>query len=125
MEYLILAARVSVKIARDEGKAIAGGDGMKGKKKRGMKLGARDTIKEQADGAGVRIQGVNVSAWVWANTGTAPHAIRRRKRGKKRKMTVAHPGTAGRGHWDRVAGRIEKTVPAIFDRQLDEVLRRG
>lgn len=123
-ECLILAAKRSKAIVAQEGRRVAGADGMKGKKRRGLKLTARDTIRDASDASTVRVQG-SIPAWIWANTGTAPHAIRRRKRGKLRKLTVSHPGTAGHGAWDRVAERITREVPPIFERQLDQVLSHG
>jgi hypothetical protein len=122
MTYAIAAARASKKIVADEGDRVAGPDGMKGKKKRGLKLRARDTIRTDPHGVNVRVQG-RVPAWIWANTGTAPHSIRRRKRGPLKKMTVYHPGTTGRGAWERAAKQIEQTVPLIFDDELDKVIR--
>ena len=38
-------------------------------------------------------------------------------------MTVDHPGTRGRAGWDRVAQRVARIVPLIFDDDLDKVLR--
>ena len=119
---MIAAAKAAKKLVADEGARIAGADGMKGKKKRGLKLRARDDIRTSGGTTTIRVQG-SVPAWIWANTGTAPHAIRRRKRGPMRKMTVHHPGTRGRGGWDRVAAQIEKVVPQIFDTELAKVLR--
>jgi hypothetical protein len=118
---MITAARASKKIVQEEGARIAGPDGLKGKKKRGLKLRARDTIKDTEGGTTCRVQG-SVPAWVWVNTGTRPHAIRRRKRGPMRKMTIQHPGTRGRGAWERVSKRIEDVVPRIFATELDKVL---
>jgi len=122
MNYAIAAARAAKKVVADEGDRLAGPDGMKGKKKRGLKLRARDTIRTEGTTTTVRVQG-RVPAWVWANTGTAPHQIRRRRRGPLRKSFVHHPGTTGRGAWDRTADRIEKVVPLIFDDELDRALR--
>jgi len=119
---MIAAAKASKKIVEDEGRRIAGADGMRGKKKRGLKLRARDDIRDTATGSTCRIQG-SVPAWVWANTGTAAHAIRRRKRGPMRKMTVHHPGTPGRHVWGRVAERIARVVPELFRDEARRVLR--
>ena len=93
--------------------------------RRGAKLKAVDERRDQSLTTLVvwRIQGVPVGPWVWATSGTKPHAIRRRKRGPLRKMTVPHPGTAGRGSWDRVVARAEQIVPAAFADTLDDVLR--
>lgn len=121
---MIAAAKASKKIVQDEGARIAGSDGMKGKKKRGLKLRARDDIRDTATGTTCRIQG-SVPAWIWATTGTAAHDIRRRKKGPKRKMVVHHPGTRGRRGWDRVAERIIKVVPEIFADETHRVISRG
>lgn len=122
MAGMIAAARAAKKIAIDEGTRVAGADGLKGKKRRGLKLRARDTIRDTGDGAVCRIQGT-VPGWVWATSGTAPHRIRRRKRGPMRRMTVPHPGTAGRGAWFRVVARVEIVVPEIFADELARVVR--
>ena len=114
---MIAAAKASKKLVDDEGRRIAGADGMKGKKRRGLKLRARDDIRTAGDRTTCRIQG-SVPAWVWATSGTDPHKIRRRKRGPMRKVYVQHPGTAGRGGWWRVASRIEDAVPQIFADQV-------
>ena len=119
---MIAAAKAAKKIVADEGKSVAGADGMKGKKRRGLKLKARDDIRHEGHTSTCRVQG-SVPAWIWATSGTTPHQIRRRKRGPKRKMTVAHPGTAGRGAWYRVVARIEDVVPRIFADELGRVIR--
>jgi hypothetical protein len=119
---MIAAAKAAKKIVDDEGRRIAGADGMRGKKRRGLKLRARDDIRDTATGATCRVQG-SVPAWIWANTGTSAHTIRRRKRGPMRKMTVHHPGTPGRHAWAAVAERITRVVPEIFAAQVSEALR--
>lgn len=119
---MIAAAKASKRIVDDEGRRIAGADGLKGKKRRGLKLRARDDIRDTANGATCRIQG-SIPAWIWVTTGTDPHRIRRRKRGPMRQMTVPHPGTAGRGGWWRVAARIEEAVPLIFADELGRAVR--
>jgi hypothetical protein len=113
MSGMIAAAKAAKKIVADEGDRIAGPDGMRGKKRRGLKLRARDDIRRTDTGTTCRIQG-SVPAWIWANTGTDPHDIRRRKKGPMRKMVVHHPGTRGRHVWGPVAARISKVVPEIF-----------
>ena len=114
MSGMIAAAKAVKEVAAQEGKKLAGPDGLKGKKRRGLKLKARDTIREAGTTVQCRIQGVSPAGWVWVNTGTAAHQIRRRKKGPMRKMTVRHPGTGGRGGWRRVVVRAERIVPAIF-----------
>lgn len=110
---MIAAAKVAKKIVADEGRRLYGPDGMKGKKRRGLKLKARDDIRVTGDGATCRIQG-SIPAWIWATSGTDAHPIRRRKRGPMRQMTVHHPGTPGRHAWDRVAKRVGEVVPQVF-----------
>ena len=122
MSGMIAAAKAAKKIVKDEGARVAGADGMKGKKKRGLKLLARDDIRQTADGATCRVQG-RVPAWIWATDGTGSHRIRRRKRGPMRKMTVPHPGMPGRGAWFRVIARIEDVVPQIFADEVRRVVR--
>ena len=113
---MIAIAKAAKQIAAQEG-TRAGGP-LVGKKRRGMKLRAKDDIRDTADGATLRVQGVNPAGWVWVNTGTAPHAIRRRKRGPLRKLTVAHPGTRGRGAWRDVQTRVARLVPVIMSDEL-------
>jgi hypothetical protein len=121
MSGMIAAAKAVKKVAEGEGRA-AGGP-LQGKKRRGLKLRARDTIRTSGDTTTCRIQGVSPAGWVWVNTGTARHDIRRRKRGPMRKMTVSHPGTAGRGAWRKVVARAETIVPAIFTDAVSEAVR--
>lgn len=116
---MIAAAKAAKAIVKEEGARIAGADGMKGKKRRGLKLRARDDIRPGTGEVVCRVQG-SVPGWVWATSGTDPHAIRRRKRGPMRKMTVHHPGMAGWGGWYRVIARVTDVVPHIF---ADEVRR--
>lgn len=121
---MIAAAKASKKIVQEEGARIAGPDGMKGKKKRGLKLRARDDIRDTGTGTSCRIQGT-VPGWVWANTGAGAHRIRRRKRGPKSKITVPHPGMRGRHAWARVEIRIAKVVPEIFRDEVARAVRGG
>lgn len=124
---MIAAVKAVKKIADDEAAKVSGGDGrLTGKKKRGLKLKARDTITERGFETFARVQGVSPAAWVWVNTGTAPHRIRRRKRGKNPKlrvMTVSHPGTRGSGAWRKVRARSEKVVPEIFRDEVRDAIR--
>ena len=119
---LIAAARAAKQIAADEGRAA--GSPLVGKKRRGLKLRAVDDIGPYHDGMVCRIQGVAPSGWVWVSVGTDAHDIRRRKRGPKKRMTVRHPGTSGRGGWPRVHARLEKVVPEVINDALVEALRR-
>jgi hypothetical protein len=124
MSGMIAAAKTAKKIVTDEGTRIAGADGMRGKKRRGLKLRARDDIRQTDTGTTCRIQG-SVPAWIWATSGTAAHPIRRRNKGPMRKMTVQHPGTPGRHAWDRVADRITLVVPEIFRDAVHEAVSSG
>lgn len=129
---MIAAAKAAKAIAADEGDR-AGGP-LKGKKKRGLKLRARDDIRDTATGTTCRIQGVSPAGWVWVTSGTAGHPVRRRKRKPKgktlrgkprydlRKMTVDHPGTAGHGAWHKVVKRVTDAVPLIFADTVREVV---
>ena len=117
---MIATAKAVKAIAEQEGRA-AGGP-LVGKKRRGLKLRARDTIRTTGATTTCRIQGVSPAGWVWVTTGTAPHPIRRRKRGAMRKMTVPHPGTTGRGAWRKVATRATEVVPAIFTEQVHQAV---
>jgi hypothetical protein len=119
---MIAAAKASKRIVVEEGRRIAGADGIKGKKRRGLKLRARDDIATEGPVTTCRIQG-SVPGWLWVTFGTAPHRIRRRKRGPMRKMTVPHPGTAGGSGWYRVIARIEDVVPHIFADEVRRVVR--
>lgn len=118
---MIAAAKAIKEVARQEG-ARAGAP-LVGKKRRGLKLRARDDIRTAGPVTTCRIQGVSPAGWVWVTYGTAPHRVRRRKRGPLKVMTVPHPGTRGRGGWDRVAERAARIVPAIFDDQIARVVR--
>lgn len=121
---MIAAAKAAKKIVTDEGGRVAGADGMRGKKRRPLRLRARDDIRDTPTGATCRIQG-NVPAWIWANTGTDPHPIRRRKRGPKKTLTVQHPGMPAWHAWERCAKRIAEVVPRIFADEAEAVIGRG
>lgn len=119
---MIAAAKAAKKIASTEG--TSAGSPIKGHKRKGMPLRARDDIRQTtATTVTCRIQGVNVAGWVWRTHGTKPHRIRRRKRGPKSKLTVQHPGSRGIGSWDRVQARAKVIVPRIFDDDVARVLR--
>jgi hypothetical protein len=120
---LIEVAKAAKKIANDQGTA-AGGP-LKGKKKRSMRLRAFDDIRPTAHGATCRIQGVNPAGWVWVTEGTKPHNIRRRKRGKRSKMTVRHPGTAGRGGWRKVEVAVLDLIVPAFEAEVSKAVGGG
>ena len=118
---MIAAAKAAKKIASTEG--TSAGSPLKGKKRRGLKLRAVDDIRPTSRGATCRIQGVSPAGWVWVNTGTDPHRIRRRKRGPKKILTVQHPGTRGKGAWRKVQQRCAQVVPEIFRDDVGRAVR--
>ena len=112
---LIAAAKLVKRVADDTARATVSGGDMGGKHRRPIKLRARDKgIRPIDHGRAILITGTPAGPWVWATSGTAPHDIRRRKRGPMRKMTVHHPGTRGRGAWLKVIDRSTELVPVIF-----------
>lgn len=112
---LIAAAKLVKRVADDEARRATGDGDLQGKKRRAIKLRARDKgIRPVDNGRAVLILGQPAGPWVWVTSGTDAHAIRRRKRGPMRKMTVHHPGTRGRQAWTRVITRSEDLVPRIF-----------
>ena len=119
---MIAAAKAAKQVAADEG--AAAGSPLVGKKRRGLKLRARDDIRPITGGMACRIQGVSPAGWVWVTSGTEAHDIRRRKRGRKRTMTVRHPGTSGRGGWRRVNTRLAVMFPAVVTDALADALGR-
>ena len=118
---LFAAAKLVKKIALEEGQRA--GSPMDGKHRRPIKLKARDKgIRPLNDGKAILIQGTPAGPWSWRTVGTEPHAIRRRKRGPMKKMTVHHPGTSGRGAWLYVIARSEELVPRIFQDAVDRAV---
>ena len=122
---MIAAAKAAKKIASTEG--TRAGSPIKGHKKRGMPLRATDDIRDTANGATCRIQGVNVAGWVWRTSGTSAHRIRRRKRksDKRSKITVPHPGSAGTGAWRNVQARCIELIPQIFVDDVHQAVSGG
>ena len=120
---MIAAAKAAKKIASTEG--TKAGSPIKGHKRRGMPLRARDDIRTAGRLVTCRIQGVNVAGWVWRTSGTDPHTIRRRKKRSdpRSRMTVDHPGSAGTGAWRRVQARCAQVVPQIFVDDVHRALR--
>jgi hypothetical protein len=118
---MIDVAKAAKKVVVERGRAIAGGDGMRGKKRRGLPLKARDTIRTSGTVTTCRVQG-SVPGWVWANSGTGAHAIRRRKKGPMRKMTVHHPGTHGTGVWSRVVADIGADMVDVYARRWSRLI---
>jgi hypothetical protein len=118
---LYAAAKLVKKIALEEGQRA--GSPMAGKHRRPINLKARDRgIRPLNDGRAILIQGTPAGPWVWRTSGTAPHTVRRRKRGPMRKMVVHHPGSRGTGAWLRVIGRATDLVPRVFADELGRVI---
>jgi len=121
---LIAAAKLVKKLADDEARRATGDGDMHGKKRRAIKLRARDKgIRPVEGGRAILILGQPAGPWVWINTGTSSHQIRRRKKGPMRKMTVHHPGTRGKHAWSNVIDRAGELVPRIFTDMVREVVR--
>jgi len=121
---LIAAARLVKRVADDAARHVTGDGTMAGKHRRPIKLRARDkSIRPIDHGRAILITGVPAGPWVWVTSGTAPHTIRRRKRGPMRKMVVHHPGTRGRGAWVAVIERSEQLVPVVFVQLAGEAVR--
>ena len=106
------------KIAADEGIPMS----LNGKRPAKLRAVDRQMPGKGDDVIVWRIQGVPVGPWVWQTTGTAAHTTRRRKRGKKSKLTVHHPGSSGQGRWTRVAARAEPIVKAVFTDYVEGLL---
>lgn len=120
---LFAAAKLVKRVADDAARATVSGGDMSGKHRRPIKLRARDkSIRPIDHGRAILITGVPAGPWVWVTSGTAPHTIRRRKRGPMRKMTVHHPGTRGRDAWTIVIDRSTELVPLIFRDLVDRAI---
>lgn len=130
-DELARVPRSAMTAAADATKAIATAAGgryspMRSAKKRTITLRARDKdLPARAGTARVRVYGTPPGPWVWATDGTAPHAIRRRETGPEKRMTVHHPGSAGRGAWRQVITRALDEVPPIFVDAVREAVRGG
>ena len=121
---LIAAAKLVKKLADDEARRATGDGDMHGKKRRAIKLRARDKgIRPVDGGRAILILGQPAGPWVWVNTGTAAHQIRRRKRGPMKRMVVHHPGTRGKRAWSNVIDRSAELVPRIFTDAVREAVR--
>ena len=122
---LIASAKLVKKLADEEARRATGDGNMLGKKRRAIKLRARDKgVRPVEDGRAILILGQPAGPWVWINTGTEGHDIRRRKKGPMKKMTVDHPGTKpGKQAWSRVITRSGELVPRIFEGYVAEVIR--
>lgn len=120
---LYAAAKLVKKLADEQARHATGDGTMAGGVRRPIKLKARDKgIRPLNDGRAILVQGTPAGPWSWLTSGTAPHAIRRRKRGPMRKMTVRHPGTRGKGTWLQVVARSEQLVPPVFRDLVDRVI---
>ena len=120
---LIAAAKLVKRVADDTARSTVSGGDMGGKHRRPIRLRARDkSIRPIEHGRAILIVGTPAGPWVWITSGTAPHTIRRRKRGPLRKMTVHHPGTRGREAWTRVVERSTELVPRIFTDLVDRTV---
>lgn len=122
---LYAAGKLVKKLAGEEAARVTGGDGrLTGKKRRGIKLTARDDgIAPEGQGRRLVVRGSPAGPWQWVTTGTKAHDIRRRKRGPMRKMTVRHPGTGYAGAYDRVNDRAVQLVPRVFEDLVAEAVR--
>ncbi len=121
---LYAASKLVKKLADDEARRATGDGDMHGKKRRAIKLRARDKgIRPVEGGRSILILGQPAGPWVWVDTGTDAHAIRRRKRGPMRKMVVHHPGTRGKHAWSNVIERAGELVPRVFADMVGEVIR--
>jgi len=103
-----------------------------GRGPRRIRLRAVDDIRDVADGATCRIQGVPVGLWVIANSGADAHQIPKARKGKARQIRylkgdryehpigrpVHHPGTSGRHVWGTVVTRAQRVVPQVFRDEL-------
>lgn len=69
-----------------------------------------------------KVQGT-VPGWLWLNSGTRPHRIPRRHRGRKARLYVKHPGARGRRAWARVITGVQQTAPRIVMTELARVVR--
>lgn len=120
---LYAAAKLVKKLADEQARRATGDGTMAGGVRRPIKLRARDKgIRPLNDGRAILIQGTPAGPWSWLTSGTAPHNIRRRRKGPLRKMTVHHPGTRGKGTWLDVIARSEDLVPAVFRDLVDRAV---
>lgn len=107
------------KMAADEGTTMS----LNGRRPAKLRAVDRQLPGRAADVVVWRIQGVPVGPWVWQTSGTKAHDTRRRKRGKKSKMLVHHPGSSGSGRWTRVDARAQQIVTTVFTDYTEKVLR--
>lgn len=120
-EPAIRAASQAVEdVARAEGGTVT-----LGRKHRRVTLKGVSRVKRSGDRIVATVWGVPTGPWVWKDTGTAPHLIPTRAPTRRRprpmhgqgfahpvaRVQLEHPGTGGRGAWDRVVTRAEQVVP--------------
>ena len=121
---LIASAKLVKRLADEEARRATGDGDMHGKKRRAIKLRARDKgIRPVESGRAILILGQPAGPWVWIDTGTDSHTIRRRKKGPMKKMVVHHPGTRGKHAWRNVIERSGELVPRVFSDMVGEVIR--
>ena len=121
---MITLAKAAKEIGRQEARRVSGGDGkLTGKKRRGIALRVFDKIEQGDTVTFLTIKGRPAGPWVWVTDGTRAHAIRRRRKGPLRKLTVHHPGTSGAGAWREARARMIKVVPEIFRTELHAAVR--
>lgn len=122
--HVYASVRAVRTIAADEARRVTGGDGrLDSGTRAGVKLGTRDTVRRAVPGQPITgsVWGRPAAGWVWRTDGTAPHRIRRRRRGRLARVYVEHPGATGRNAWGRVLARAARVVPTLF---ADELNRR-
>lgn len=127
--YLTAAVPDALEAAGARVVAIAGeeadrvGSPLQGKRRRAIELTAAATVDRLGDRHVCRIKGTPTGPWVWMDSGTAPHPIRRRRRGPMAKMTVDHPGTRpGRRAWRKVRSRAAGEMRDLIAGELAEGL---
>lgn len=107
-DVLEAAGRRVVAIAGEEADRV--GNPLHGKRRRPITLTATAAVDRLGGGYVCRVKGTPVGPWVWMDTGTAAHRIRRRRRGPMARMTVPHPGTSGRRAWRNVRRRTAEEI---------------
>lgn len=147
---LIAAAKLTKDVARAElvraGRPRVRVWSRRRRSRRTVRLRAVDTLKVEATGANLRVQGVPVGPWVWANEGTGAHLVgagttkatgrttaqrvRRDVRylsgrgyGHPVRGPLYHPGARGASVWRRVVARSEPLIVDAFADAVREAVR--
>jgi hypothetical protein len=96
---------------------------MRGKKRRGLPvtMAKGERVETTTGAATFRVQGT-VPGWLWANSGTRGHRIPRRHGGNLHRLTVVHPGMAGRHGWRTVAVQLGRALPRIVTDEIRRVV---